>query len=251
MNLKEIWKLDEKQSMKGWDFSHIKDRWEEEKLPFDYKETILNRLRDEHTLLDMGTGGGEFLLELNHPYDKTYATEGYKPNIDYCIENLVPLGITVEGIDKGGDLPFKDDMFDIIINKHSSYDIKEIKRILKKDGIFITQQVGCLNNRELSRVFIEGFELPYKKNHMDIQRNQFIKQGFEVLESKEHFPEIRFFDIGALVFFCKIIVWEFPEFSVEKYFDKLLMLHEKCENDGFIESKEHRYLLVCKNNVKC
>lgn len=249
MNLKEIWKLDEIQSMKGWDFSHIKGRWEEEKLPFDYKETILNNLRDEHILLDMGTGGGEFLLELNHPYDKTYATEGYKPNIDYCIENLVPLGITVKGIYNGGDLPFEDDMFDIIINKHSSYDIKEIKRILKKDGILITQQVGCLNNRELSRVFIEGFELP-QKNNMEVQRNQFLKQGFEILESKEYFPEIRFFDIGALVFFCKIIVWEFPEFSVEKYYDKLLMLHEKCEKNGFIESKEHRYLLVLKNNKR-
>lgn len=60
MNLKESWKIDEMQSMKGWDFSHIKDRWEEEKLPFDYKEIVLKYLCDDHVLLDMGTGGGEF-----------------------------------------------------------------------------------------------------------------------------------------------------------------------------------------------
>lgn len=120
------------------------------------------------------------------------------------------------------------------------------QRVLKKEGVFITQQIGCLNNRELSRVFIEGFELPYKDNHLNIQQNQFVKSGFEVLENIECFPEITFFDIGALSFFCKIIVWEFPGFSVEKYYKELLKRHKKCEEDGFIKSKEHRYMLVCK-----
>lgn len=247
MNLKERWTCDENQSMKGWDFSHIKGRWYEEVLPFDYKKTVMQYLKDELLLLDMGTGGGEFLLTLNHPYDKTYATEGYQPNLDYCIENLVPLGISVERIHKNRKLPFKDDMFNIIINKHSSYSIKEIKRVLKKDGIFVTQQIGAFNNRDLSKVFIENFELPDKSKHMDIQTKEFVKQGFDILESKEYFPKIRFFDIGALVFFCNTIVWEFPDFSVDKYFNELLSLHQECEKKGFVESKEHRYFLVCKN----
>jgi len=247
MNLKELWQGDENQSIKGWDFSHIKDRWYEEVLPFDYKKIVMKYLKKDMTLLDMGTGGGEFLLSLNHPHQNTYATEGYKPNYDYCLEQLQPLGITVKYIDKSGVIPFDDATFDIIINKHSNYNIKEVKRVLKKGGLFITQQIGCYNNRELSQVFIEGFELPDKHKHLNIQSSRFIEEEFKILECDEYFPEIRFYDIGALVFFCKIIVWEFPGFSVNKYYNKLRKLHSICQRNGYITSKEHRFLLVCKS----
>lgn len=39
-------------------------------------------------------------------------------------------------------LPYEDESMDIIINRHESYDIYEVYRVLKKGGIFITQQVG-------------------------------------------------------------------------------------------------------------
>lgn len=249
MSLKEEWKKDENQSMKGWDFSHIDQRWEEETLPFDYKKTVLSYLEDHKLLLDMGTGGGELLLSLNHPYEKSCATEGYPPNLDYCIDHLAPKGITVKGIKKDGKIPFENNMFDIIINRHSYYDIHEVKRVLKDDGIFITQQIGSLNNQELSRVFIPGFELANKNNYLDKQKTLFNSNGFSVLESMECFPKIKFFDLGALCFFCKSIVWEFPDFSVDKYYDKLLKLHEVCMKDGFIESSEHRFMLVCQKKA--
>ncbi|WP_365845908.1 hypothetical protein [Clostridium sp.] len=38
--------------------------------------------------------------------------------------------------------PFEDNTFDIVINRHESYCVSEVKRILKTDGIFIAQQVG-------------------------------------------------------------------------------------------------------------
>ena len=50
-------------------------------------------LSKDMNLLDMETGGGEFLLSLNHPYENTSAIEGYKPNVDYCNKILKPLGI--------------------------------------------------------------------------------------------------------------------------------------------------------------
>ena len=90
----------------------------------------------------MGTGGGEFLLTLNHPYKNTSVTESWGPNVKLCKEKLEPLGVEVKEVFNDNELPFEDDTFDIIINRHESFDIKEIKRILKVDGIFITQQVG-------------------------------------------------------------------------------------------------------------
>ncbi|MDZ5017152.1 SAM-dependent methyltransferase, partial [Clostridium perfringens] len=69
--LKEQWKIDEEKSFKGWDFSYLDKRWEEEKLPWDYEEILKGYLKPHYNLLDMGTGGGEFLLSLKHPYRNT------------------------------------------------------------------------------------------------------------------------------------------------------------------------------------
>ena len=52
----------------GWDFSHIAGRYTEETdLPWDYQRIIFDYLKPEMKLLDIDTGGGEFLLSLHHP----------------------------------------------------------------------------------------------------------------------------------------------------------------------------------------
>lgn len=80
--LKMKWLKYEKIKFTGWDFSDIKDSWENEDLPWNYTEIVKKYLFPDLELLDMGTGGGEYLLSLNHPFEKTSVTEGWKPNID-------------------------------------------------------------------------------------------------------------------------------------------------------------------------
>ena len=91
----DIWKKEESVAhIHGWDFSHIEGRYTEETdLPWNYQNIILDYLNPEMKLLDIDTGGGEFLLSLRHPYVKTSATEAYPPNIQLCRETLLPLGI--------------------------------------------------------------------------------------------------------------------------------------------------------------
>ena len=86
--LREIWKKEEQIAhIKGWDFSHIDGKYDEEKdLPWDYKNIVSQYLKDDMELLDYDTGGGEFLLSLNHPFKKTSATEGFQPNVELCRE---------------------------------------------------------------------------------------------------------------------------------------------------------------------
>lgn len=43
-------------------------------------------------ILDYDTGGGEFVLSLGHPYDKTYVTEGFLPNVELCKKKIVTFG---------------------------------------------------------------------------------------------------------------------------------------------------------------
>ena len=203
-------------------------------------------LKPDYKLLDMGTGGGEFLLSLKHPYNNTSVTEMWIPNVELCKERLEPLGIQVKQVFNDSELPFEDNTFDIIINRHASFDIKEVKRILKPDGIFITQQVGGKNNEVLSKALIKDIARLYEDNTFDNNLKNLRNNLFEILYANEYSPYLRFKDIGAIVYFAKIIKWEFPNFSVENCFDKLCKLNEELNVKGYIESLEHRYILVCK-----
>ena len=246
--LKMLWAKEESiAQIKGWDFFHIHGRYEEESsLPWDY-ETIINELlRDDMKLLDYDTGGGEFLLSLRHPYENTAATEGYPPNVQLCREKLLPLGIDLRACADALHVPFDDSSFDIILNRHGDFDPSEIRRMLKAGGVFVTQQVGSENDRELVDAVLPGVEKPFPHNNLTEQREAFEKAGFEMIKAEEAFCPIRFFEVGAFVWFAHIIEWEFPGFSVEKCFDRLLQMQRIIETNGKIEGTAHRFLIVAR-----
>ncbi|WP_245699987.1 hypothetical protein [Paenibacillus glacialis] len=68
--------------------------------------------------------------------------------------------------------------------------------------------------------------------------------GFSITDARECFLSRQFMDIGALVYYATIIEWEFPQFSVERCFNQLCLLQEKLEQDGFVHSTEHRFLIM-------
>lgn len=248
--LKEYWLEEEKMSFQGWDFSYISNRISEDPLPWNYDKLVRQYLKPNHMLLDMGTGGGEYLLSLEHPYQNTFATEAYPTNFELCKRILVPLGIGVKQVFNDQDLPFENEMFDIIINRHESFDINEVYRLLKPNGFFITQQVGGVNNKKLSKFLISNFKeitsIDYNLlNNVDLIRNR----GFSILKAEECFPKLKFFDIGALVYLAKIIEWEFPNFTVDSCYEKLCELHLMIREKGFVESREHRFIIAAQKPV--
>lgn len=248
--LKAIWKSEENRAyIKGWDFSHIHGRYtEEDDLPWDYEKIVRQYLTDDTELLDYDTGGGEFLLSLDHLYHRTAATEGYPPNVALCKERLIPLGIKFRECDNAAHIPFDDASFDLIINRHGDFNAPEIHRLLKPGGIFVTEQVGGDNDHELIEMVLPGTKAPHPELNLKTQQHEFEKAGFQMIKTEEAFRPIRFFDIGAFVWFARIIEWEFPGFSVEQCFDKLLEMQAVLERDGFVEGTIHRYLIVAKKD---
>ena len=152
-------------------------------------------------LLDYDTGGGEFLLSLQHPYGNTAATEGYPPNVQLCREKLLPLGIDLRECADASRVPFDDNAFDFIINRHGDLDPPEIRRLLKAGGFFVTQQVGSENDADLVEAVLPGTEKPFPHNNLKEQRTLFEEAGFEILRAEEAFGPIRFFDVGG---FCVV-----------------------------------------------
>ena len=248
--LLDFWKQEEKiASMKGWDFSHLKGRMfdDEKTLPWDYKKTVLKYLKPEMKLLDIDTGGGEFLLSLNHPFENTTVTEAYAPNFAFCKETLSPKGIKTVNC-KAESLPFEDETFDIVLDRHGDLAPNEFYRVLKKGGLFITQQVGAYNDREFVKLLLPKADIPFPTQYLQHQAEEFENAGFDILEENEGYFKIRFSDVGALVWFAKIIEWEFPDFTVNKCADKLLKAQEIICDEEFIEGTAHRFYFAARKN---
>ena len=150
--------------------------------------------------------------------------------MELCRQTLLPLGIDFRPGDGASALPFDDGSFDMVINRHGGFFPSDIDRLLRPGGIFVTQQVGAENDREL----------------VELLCGKFHDAGFEILEAKECYRPIRFYDVGALVWFARIIEWEFPGFSVDACRDRLLIAQRILEQNGCIEGKIHRFLLAAK-----
>ncbi len=233
----------EKRSIIGWNFPYNKERYVTAPLTWSYRSIVLLYIRKAKSLLDMGTGGGEHLSELIPLPRHTCATEGYEPNLPVATKKLEPLGVKVFQCEKDEDLPFKDEEFELIINRHESYSPKEVYRILESGGYFITQQVGARNN-DLLRKLILGDEKPECVEWNAVSAvKELEKAGFIVLEYKEHYPLTRIFDVGAVVYHLINIKWEVPGFSIKKHKTQLRYIHEIIEKQGYLDLYDHRFFI--------
>jgi len=247
-NLITQWQAEENLAFQGWDFSRTEERMVIPELPLDYGAVISKYRQNTDRLLDMGTGGGEFLLTLSHPHELTYATEGWQPNFKLCQRTLSPLGVTVKKYDSMDDdlpMPFDDAFFDIVINRHESFDLSEVSRVLMPGGYFITQQVGGNNNSDLKKK-LGFFHNHYPEHTIESYVNTLSELGFEILQTDEIEHTVKFLDVGALVFYAKNVVWEFPEFSVKKHLDKLLDCQREVDEHGYVHSTQHRFIIVAR-----
>jgi len=235
---------------RGWDFSYLSysERMKEFPLSWNYYNEVLSYYEGAESLLDMGTGGGEFLSKLPNLPKYTCATEGYEPNIDIAQNRLKSLGIKVYPLKEDSRLPFEDSEFDIIINRHESFSPKEVKRILKNKGYFITQQVGGLNDYEIN--FLLGAERPeFCQWNLNKACNELLDYDFKIIKQREGITKSRFYDIGALIYYLKAIPWQIPDFSIDKYYDRLLYIHDFMEEQGFLDVTCHRFFIVAKKLV--
>jgi SAM-dependent methyltransferase len=232
----------------GWEFSALADRWEEADPPWRYRDLVAERLETTGSLLDMGTGGGGFLSGLSLP-ERTVATEGYPPNLPVARERLAPLGVEVVPVPETDALPFRDDAFETVINRHESFDPEEVARVLAPGGAFLTQQVGGEDLLELN----EALGAPVNE-YVGWSLGRAVEglkaAGLRVVRAEEAFPETRFRDVGAVVGYLRAIPWQAPDFEVTRYDEALRTLHERIVREGPLEVRAHRFLIEARAVVE-
>jgi SAM-dependent methyltransferase len=136
----------------GWDFSPYRDRTTILR-PWDYTQMAVDLARESPGLLDMGTGGGEWLAALPVHPPLTVASEAWPPNVALAARTLRAIGGCVvqdEGaLDNDeqlvaqprGRLPYRAGAFHLVVNRHEAFVAAEVARVLAPGGVFLTQQV--------------------------------------------------------------------------------------------------------------
>jgi hypothetical protein len=55
-----------------------------------------------------------------------------------------------------------------------------------------------------------------------------------------------FFDIGAVIYFLRKVIWTVPDFSVERYHERLREMHEQIEASGPFVAHSTRLLVEAR-----
>ena len=230
----------------GWDFAIMADRWKTNPLSWDYAAIARSRMKAITSMLDQDTGGGELLSSLAPLPAHTWANENYPPNIPVAYHRLAPMGVRLITDYTSTSIPLPDSSLDLILNRHGDYHEPELFRLLKPGGIFLTQQVGSQNCIRLNTLIQDEVDYQYASWTLGIISQQLKSSGFELLNVREEFPVTKFSDIGAVVFYLRIISWQIADFSVEKYRQKLFAIHQQILSHGPLQVREHRILVEAR-----
>ena len=237
----------------GWDFSWLAARSTPGTLPWSYQRELARRAAAADSMLDMGTGGGERLSRVSPRPRLTVATEAWPPNVPVAAARLRPLGIAVvqdegapDNMDQHGTphgrLPFRDGAIGLVANRHEAFLAAEVSRVLSPGGVFITQQVDYHSYDDL--YLLLGLEIPEQPDSwLPLARQQVHDTGL-VVETAVHGEERHMFhDVGAVVYYLRIVSWAIPEFSLDACAAQLRAAHETPELWP-VPVRERRFMMV-------
>lgn len=235
-------------SVAGWDFSWLDGRATEERPAWGYQRVMSERLADAEAALDIQTGGGEVLAGAARLPRLVVATESWPPNVAQATRLLHPLGVVVVADADEPPLPFADAAFDLVVSRHPvTVWWEEIARVLAPGGTYLSQQVGAASMFGLVEFFLGA--LPpetYRARHPDDARAAAETAGLEVISLQEQTLRTEFFDIGAVVYYLRKVIWMVPDFTVSRYEERLRALDVQIREEGSFVAYSTRFLIEAR-----
>ena len=209
---------------------------------WDYMAKSRELIWKSEAVLDIGTGGGERFAEVAGGLSvRAVATEAWVVNAPVAARRLGPLRIGLLWCDDEV-LPLQDSTFDLVLNRHASFDVGEIARVLRPGGTFCTEQVSRDHWRELQRYFpratagvgeIFGGHLP------ELEPN-----GLEVVDFQSETVPAAYADLGNMLYMLCITPWTISGFDpLGSDLEPLLALERDLTTaDGIILTQGHELL---------
>jgi SAM-dependent methyltransferase len=207
-------------------------------------------------LLDMGTGDGAWLRTLEPWPACTIAYEEWWPTVPAAVATLRPHGahlVVCLGADDNPAsertrprLPFATASFDVITNRHESFDAHEIRRLLRPGASFVTQQVSGEEETSIRALLGLDPQAGREPWTLAVAQAELTAAGMVLDDGVEQRLTTRFTDIAAFVAYVRSVPWSVPEFDPKLMRDRLAELHDRCVRDGTIEAVTPRFWLVAR-----
>jgi SAM-dependent methyltransferase len=246
--------IERARTFSGWDFSGMRyPRPLEPKPRWDYEALVRERAREARSVLDLGTGGGEFVASIRDGLPaRAVATEEWHVNAPIAYRKLAPLGVDVVWC---GSLflPFAGEAFDLVFDRHEELDPAEVARVLRPGGCVVTQQVGDNNWIELQRYFggaTAGNRADSRLTDFGDIRGEYARgfesAGLRVVRNEQRDYKVAYEELGDFFFMLLIAPWTIPDLDVEGDLETLLELERDCTTSDGLVMTFSRFLLVAE-----
>ncbi len=177
---------------------------------------------------------------------RIYATEGYAPNVPIARQRLSTFGAALIADYTDEALPFDDRFFDLVIDRHESYDLNEVYRILKPGGYFITQQVGGKSDLSIAEVLQVKANKEWLHWDLEYALKAFRDTGFILHRQQEDKGFMRFYDPEALLFYVRSMPYLFEDYELFDFTKLAAILKAYCSDHGFLDVVKDRFLIVAQ-----
>ena len=175
----------------GWNFEKISPKVEF-LTNYDYYKTVVGAIEHETTMLDIGCGSGEKSVRFFSNAKKVIMLDIEQEMLNKVEANLKRL-LTEKEQEKfeilqgNGDaqLDFTNSSFDLVVSRHCGANMSEVFRVLKKGGIFISEDIDDTDCLELKEYFGRGQNYENVKSNFLQKADIFSKcvtQGFSDIQ---------------------------------------------------------------------
>jgi SAM-dependent methyltransferase len=226
----------------GWDFSKIEPNVED--VTWELTDEV-KKFKGNKVLLDLGTGGGKKLLSLADDFKCLIGIDNSEGMITTANKNRNKENVRfiLCSFDK---VPLPDNSFDVIMARHAPFSVKEVSRLLKQGGIFITQQVGEKDKINIKEIFGRGQNFGEQSGEaVENSLNEFKSNGYEIVKKERYDATEYYKDMGDILFLLEntpII----PNFDRESDKENLLKFEQEFKSEKGVKTNSERFLLIVR-----
>jgi len=234
-------------SLIGWDFSKLKVKSEGEK--WDFYKKVIEKCQQDYLLLDIGTGGGERVLEISSNFLLVVGIDLSESMVNTANSNLQKsqsknvrfFQMNVKKLD------FPNDFFDIVSCRHSNFFADEVSRVLVDEGVFLTQQVSESDKLNIKQAFGRGQSFGIKDGTAKENYVEHLEEaGFSKIQTSDYDAKEWYESPEDLIFLLRntpII----PDFGKQPSdFETLSQFIDGNRDDKGILTNSKRYMIIAE-----
>lgn len=188
----------------GWNFSKAKYHVEQD-VAYDYYKAVVQEITPQTKLLDIGCGSAEKSCRYFAFAKQVVGIDAEPEMLKRARANAVKYygekadKFQFQTGDCFGVFEFVDQEFDLVVSRHCGANMSEVFRVLKKNGVFVSEDIDRDDCLELKNYFSRGQNYGKEELEKQVVMNECLKIGFSKIELL-NFEQHEFYDVESLVY---------------------------------------------------